>query len=142
MLRGGCGRHCSFVGQTAGATDWPRALLRGRYMLALATKDLRFGMGMGAMHVKSPERRDRLWLINAFAVVLLTLLGAAGEALGYDRMLKTNTAKRRVHSLFRQGCMLYDLIPTMPEARLRPLMQRFSLMLQEQPLFADVFGPV
>jgi len=106
------------------------------------TKDLRFGMGMGAMHVKSPERRDRLWLINAFAVVLLTLLGAAGEALGYDRMLKTNTAKRRVHSLFRQGCMLYDLIPTMPEARLRPLMQRFSLMLQEQPLFADVFGPV
>jgi len=43
---------------------------------------LRFGMGMGAMHVKSPERRDRLWLINAFAVVLLTLLGAAGEALG------------------------------------------------------------
>jgi hypothetical protein len=29
------------------------------------TKDLRFGMGMGSMHVKSPERRDRLWLINA-----------------------------------------------------------------------------
>jgi len=106
------------------------------------TKDLRFGMGMGAVHVKSPERRDRLWLINAFAVVLLTLLGAAGEALGYDRMLKTNTVKRRVHSLFRQGCMLYDLIPTMPEVRLRPLMQRFSAMLQDQPLFADVFGPV
>ncbi len=106
------------------------------------TKDLRFGMGMGAMHVKSPERRDRLWLINAFAVVLLTLLGAAGEALGYDRMLKTNTTKRRVHSLFRQGCMLYDLIPTMPHARLRPLMQRFSRMLQDQPMFADVFGPV
>jgi hypothetical protein len=106
------------------------------------TKDLRFGMGMGAVHVKSPERRDRLWLINAFAVVLLTLLGAAGEALGYDRLLKTNTAKRRVHSLFRQGCMLYDMIPTMPEVRLRPLMQRFSVMLQQQPLFADVFGAV
>jgi hypothetical protein len=106
------------------------------------TKDLRFGMGMGTMHVKSPERRDRLWLINAFAVVLLTLLGAAGEALGYDRMLKTNTVKRRVHSLFHQGCMLYDLIPMMPEARLRPLMNRFSQMLHEQPLFADVFGPV
>jgi hypothetical protein len=75
-------------------------------------------------------------------VVLLTLLGAAGEALGYDRMLKTNTAKRRVHSLFRQGCMLYDLIPTMPQIRLRPLMQRFPQLLQDQPLFADVFGPV
>lgn len=57
-------------------------------------------------------------------------------------MLKTNTAKRRVHSLFRQGCMLYDLIPTMPETTLGPLMQRFSLMLKEQPLFADVFGAV
>lgn len=106
------------------------------------SKDLRFGMGLGTIRVKSPERRDRLWLINAFAVVLLTLLGAAGEALGYDRMLKTNTTKRRVHSLFRQGCMLYDLIPMMPEGRLRPLMQRFSRMLHEQPLFADVFGPV
>jgi hypothetical protein len=106
------------------------------------TKDLRFGMGMGSMHIKSPERRDRLWLINAFAVVLLTLLGAAGEALGYDRMLKTNTAKRRVHSLFRQGCILYDLIPTMPDIRLRPLMQRFSQMLRDQPLFTDVFGAV
>jgi hypothetical protein len=33
-------------------------------------------MGLGTVHVKSP---DRLCLINAFAVVLLTLLGAAGE---------------------------------------------------------------
>jgi len=106
------------------------------------SKDLRFGMGLGTIRVKSPERRDRLWLINAFAVVLLTLLGAAGEALGYDRMLKTNTTKRRVHSLFRQGCMLHDLIPTMREQWLRPLMQRFSQMLHEQPLFTDVFGPV
>jgi hypothetical protein len=106
------------------------------------TKDLRFGMGMGTIHVKSPQRRDRLWLINAFAVVLLTLIGAAGEALGYDRMLKTNTAKRRVHSLFRQGCILYDLIPMMPEIRLLPLMQRFTQMLQDQPIFADVFGAV
>jgi hypothetical protein len=106
------------------------------------SKDLRFGLGLATMHVKSPERRDRLWLINAFAVVLLTLLGAAGEALGYDRMLKTNTAKRRVHSLFRQGCMLYDLIPTMRDDWLRPLMQRFSRMLQEQPLFTDVFAAV
>jgi hypothetical protein len=50
----------------------------------------------------------RLWLLNAFAVALLTLLGAAGEALGYDRHVKSNTSKRRTHSLFRQGCMLYE----------------------------------
>jgi hypothetical protein len=106
------------------------------------TKDLRFGMGMAAMRVNSPERRDRLWLLNAFAVVLLTLLGAAGEALGYDRHLKANTAKHRTHSLFRQGCMLYDLIPTMPESRLRPLMETFTAMLEAQPLFRKVFGAI
>jgi Transposase DDE domain len=104
------------------------------------TKDLRFGMGMATVHVSTPERRDRLWLLNAFAVALLTLLGAAGEALGYDRHLKSNTAKRRTHSLFRQGCMLYDLIPNMPELRLRPLVERFAATLAEQPLFADTFG--
>jgi hypothetical protein len=106
------------------------------------TKDLRFGMGMDSVHVNSPQRRDRLWLLNALAVVLLTLLGAASEAVGMDRLLKTNTAKRRTHSLFRQGCMLYDLIPTMPEARLRPLMECFGAMLETQPLFTKVLGAV
>jgi hypothetical protein len=106
------------------------------------TKDLRFGMGMGAVHVSTPERRDRLWLINALAVVLLTLLGAASEAVGYDRTLKTNTSKRREHSLFRQGCMVYDLIPTMPERWLHPLMQAFARMLDQQPLFKRTLGVV
>jgi hypothetical protein len=41
------------------------------------TQDPCFGMGMGAGHVSTPERRHRLWLINGRAVVLLTLLGAA-----------------------------------------------------------------
>jgi DDE family transposase len=49
-------------------------------------KDLRFGMGMGSVHVSTPERRDRQWLINGLAVVLLTLLGAASAAVGYDRI--------------------------------------------------------
>jgi hypothetical protein len=48
------------------------------------------------------------------------MLGVAGQALGYDRNLKSNTTKRRTHSLFRQGCMLYELMPTMPEFRLLP----------------------
>ena len=106
------------------------------------TKDLRFGMGMASIHLSTPARRDRLWLLNAFAIMLLTLLGAAGEALGYDRYLKSNTAKRRTHSLFRQGCMLYDLIPNMPDLRLLPLVERFAAMLAELPVFADTFGVV
>lgn len=78
-------------------------------------------MGMARVSVPTPERRDRLWLLNAFAVALLTLLGAASEVLGYDRHLKSNTAKHNTHSLFRQGRMLYELILTMPEERLRPV---------------------
>ncbi len=106
------------------------------------TKDLRFGMGMSAIRVKSPQRCHRLFLLNAFAIVLLTLLGDAGESLGYDRHLKANTIKRRTHSLFRQGCMLYELIPNMPEERLRPLIERFAELLLEQPSFKNTFSIV
>ena len=90
------------------------------------TKDLRFGMGLSVLRIGDPQRRDRLLLLNALAILLLTLLGAAGESLGMDRSLRTSTVKRRVHSLFRQGCLLYDLIPTMPEKRLRPLLVKYE----------------
>ena len=90
------------------------------------TKDLRFGMGLSSTRVGEPMRRDRLLLVSAFAVALLTLLGAVGESLGMDRLLKSNTSKTRTHSLFRQGCMLYDLIPNMPEHRLIPLMDAYA----------------
>jgi hypothetical protein len=75
-------------------------------------------MGMGSVHVSTPERRDRLWLINGLAVVLLTLLGAASEAVGYD------------------------LIPTMPERWLHPLMLAFTRLLDQQPLFSRTLGLV
>jgi Transposase DDE domain len=106
------------------------------------SKDIRYGLGMSEVHVSSPDRRDRLWLINAFAVALLTLLGAAGESLGYDRHLKSNTTKRRTHSLLRQGVMLYQLIPNMPEHRLLPLIERFANMLKAQPVCAAMFGAI
>jgi hypothetical protein len=106
------------------------------------SKDIRYGMGMSNVHVSTPARRDRLWLINAFAVALLTLLGAAGEVLGFDRMLKSNTTKRRTHSLLRQGIMLYQLIPTMPEHRLLPLVEKFAELLKAQPVFAGMFGAI
>jgi len=104
------------------------------------TKDLRFGLGLGAIRIADPQRRDRLLLLNAFAVVLLTLLGAAGESLGMDRHLKSNTVKTRSHSLFRQGCMLYDLTPNMPEHRLRPLVERYAELLQQSRVFTDTFA--
>ena len=104
------------------------------------TKDLRFGMGMSALRISDPQRRDRLLLVNALAVVLLTLLGAAGESLGLDRLLKSNTSKRRTHSLLRQGCLLYDLIPNMPEHRLTPLIAKYAELLSQNSVFKETFG--
>ncbi len=99
------------------------------------TKDLRFGMGLSATRIGAPMRRDRLLLISAFATALLTLLGAVGESLGMDRLLKSNTSKTRTHSLFRQGCMLYELIPNMPEHRLLPLIEKFAEAVSNAGVF-------
>ena len=105
-------------------------------------KDLRFGMGLSWVRVRSTDRRDRLLLVSALACALLTLLGAAGESLGMERYLKCNTVKTRTYSLFRQGCEYYQAIPMMPEDRLLPLMARFAELLSEQPVFREVFGPI
>ena len=48
--------------------------------------------------IGEPTRRDRLLLINAFAMALLTMFGAAGESLGMDRLLKSNTSKIRTQA--------------------------------------------
>ena len=105
-------------------------------------KDMRFGMGLSAMRVSSPQRRDRMLLLSALAIALLSLLGAAGESLGYDRWLKANTVKYRTHSLFRQGLMLYDHIPNWSDERVRPLMERFLEMHMEQRVFKGIFGVI
>lgn len=60
----------------------------------------------------------------------------------YDRLLKSNTAKRRTHSLFRQGCMIYEFIPTMPQEWLPQVIEKFVAMLDEIPVFANTFGTI
>jgi hypothetical protein len=99
-------------------------------------------MGLASGRISDPQRRDRLLLLNAFAVVLLTLLGAAGESLGMDHYLKSNTVKTRTHSLVRQGWMLYDLIPNMPEHRLQPLVERYAEILQQSRVVTESFAIV
>ncbi len=73
-------------------------------------------------------------------MALLTLLGAAAESLGMDRMLKANTVKRRTHSLFRQGCHYYAAIPAMKQERLEPLIQRFGEYILRQPVYVHSVG--
>ena len=66
-------------------------------------KDLQFGLGLKKTRVGSTIRRDRLRLLSAIAIIFLTLLGAASEKSGFDKYIKTNTVKKRTHSLFSQG---------------------------------------
>ncbi len=104
-------------------------------------KDYKCGMGMKKIHTRSTDRRDRLFLISALAIALLTLLGAAGDALGLERYNKANTEKKkRTYSCFRQGCIYYALLPGMKTERLRVLIRKFSELLAEQAIFRQVLG--
>ena len=75
-------------------------------------KDLRFGMGLSSMHVSRPDRRDRLLLISALAIAMLSLLGAAGERIGYDRWLKANTREAADAFVVSAGA---DAVPPSPQ---------------------------
>lgn len=103
-------------------------------------KDLRFGMGLSATHIRDAGRRDRLLLLAALAHALLTLLGAASEKTGMDAYLKVNTAKKRTHSLFRQGAYWYGAIPNMRDDWLANLMTAFDKIVSEHAIFADVYA--
>lgn len=105
-------------------------------------KDLRFGMGLYATHIRKEERRDRLLLLLAIAQALLTLLGGASERSGLDRLLKVNTVKRRTHSLFRQGSYWYGCLPTMREEWFQPLMTAFDEILAEQQEMSEILAVI
>lgn len=106
------------------------------------TKNLRFGLGLSATHIGTPARRDRLLLIAAIAQALLTLLGAASEACGLDRTLKTNTSAKRQMSLFNQGVYWYEAMPNMRLDWLRLLMNAYDAEVQRHAFFRKVFGVI
>jgi hypothetical protein len=117
------------------------------------TKDIHFGMGLSETSISTPERRDRgrvmeamrkriarrvLLLISALAVAILTLLGAAGEALGLDKYVKVNTVKLRTLSLFRQGCHYYNKLANMKLDEAKNLIGCFTDLLLEQKTLNDI----
>jgi hypothetical protein len=105
-------------------------------------KNLRFGLGLSATHIGNTDRRDRMLLLAAVAQALLTLLGAAGEECGLDRLMKTNTSKRRTMSLFNQGINLYAAIPNMKPERLELLMNAFDASVRRHAIFREIFGVI
>ena len=135
---------CLVSSERRGAREMA-ALYARRWGIETSFRDVknpRFGMGLKETRVGRTDRRDRMLLVGAMALSLLTLLGAAGEKLGYDRWLKTNTSRTRQHSLFRQGTMLHGHLANWPDDRVRPLMEAFEELILEQRVFREVFGVI
>lgn len=103
-------------------------------------KDLRFGMGLSAIHIRDCKRRDRLLFLSALGHALITLLGAAAEAIGYDRLMKANTVKTRTHSLFRQGSHWFTRLPNMSVEKLAPLLAALERQVAKHAVFKQLFG--
>jgi hypothetical protein len=101
-------------------------------------KNPRLGLGLKQTVMARNDRRDALFLLAVLAHTRLTRLGKAGEELGMDRWL--GATRPRQYSRFRQGLMLFDLIPTMDQQRLRILLQRFGQLLREHTLLSQVLG--
>lgn len=102
------------------------------------TKDITFGLGLRATHIRNADRRDRLLLLIAISQVLLTLLGVASEASGLDRTLKANTVKTRTMSLLNQGLYWYSCLATMRDEWFTRLMTAYESVLQDHAFLAQV----
>lgn len=88
-------------------------------------------MGMKNCRIRTATRRDRLFLIRALVIIVLTLLDAACEAVGFDRYIRANTSIRRTHSLFSQGAILRRLMRNMDWRHLEPIFEQFSKLLSD-----------
>ena len=73
-------------------------------------------------------------------IVLLTLLGKAGDSVGLERTIKVNTSKSRTYSFFRQGVIYYQLLPKMKEANAVLLMDKFIYYLKQHRLYTRTLG--
>lgn len=104
------------------------------------TKDIRFGLGLKATHIGRTDRRDRLLFLFAMAHALLTLLGAASEASGLDRTLKSNTVKHRTHSLFWQGTFWYRQLSFMRDDWFERLITAFDNIVREHDVLVQALG--
>jgi hypothetical protein len=105
-------------------------------------KDMRFGLGLSATHIRRTDRRDRLLLLFALAHALLTLLGEASERSGLDKTIKGNHVTRRTHSLFWQGSFWFRQLLTMRQDWFHRLMTALNDVVKEHASLKEMFGVI
>ena len=87
------------------------------------TKDPRFGMGLSVLRIADPQRRDCLPLLNALAILLLTLLRAAGEASAWTD--RSEPARSNAVSIaVPPGLPALTIASQHARATLRPLVEK------------------
>ena len=125
--------------------DWTGSRLKQaygrRFTVEETFRDLknpRLGLGLKQTVITRNDRRDRLFLLAVLAHALLTLLGKAGQELGMERLL--GATRPGGISLFRQGLLLYERLPTMREDWLRALMTRFGELFRQHVIFTGILG--
>lgn len=101
-------------------------------------KNPRLGLGLKQTVMERNDRRDLLFLLATLSHTLLTLLGKAGSELGMERFL--GASRPGGISLFRQGLLLWDLLPNLRQDRLEALMTRFGEILRRHTLFTHILG--
>jgi hypothetical protein len=101
-------------------------------------KDITFGVGLRATHIRDAGRRDRLLFLIAIAYTLLTLLGAASEASNLDKTLKANTSPKRTMSLFNQGLYWYSCLDTMRDDWLDRLINAYEKIVRGHQFLAEI----
>ena len=102
------------------------------------TKDIHFGLGLSATHIRGAARRDRFLLLLAIAQALLSLLGMAGERCGLDATLKTNTAHRTLAA--ESGHHLVPRDPSDEGRALSKLLAAYEEIVREQHFFCEIFA--
>jgi hypothetical protein len=76
-------------------------------------------------------------LVLTLAHLIATLLGAAGESIGLDRLLRANTVKTRAHSLFRRG---YEYLRGVIDRVLAPLRAAFFELVRGYARNAEIYA--
>ena len=81
-------------------------------------------------------------MIHAISTLVLTLLGAAGEKIGLDKYLKSNTSAKRQLSLFKQGCIYFRRLFRMVKETAIKLINAFYELAAENKNIYLIIGVI
>ncbi len=105
-------------------------------------KNFYCGFGLYKSRIKSTVRRDRLLIIIALAIIILTFLGHISEKIKLDKYIKANTAKTRTHSLFNQGLFVFSVVCCTQDKARTKILQMFYLVCNKYATFSSAFGVI